>query len=375
MSFGHALYYPHISLTNKNWVKHSLLFWDRLSRIIPTSVEPSDNEDIIKIRYESDFISDYHPEKWDVSQAFNSFGQKMRDVIESDRFFNDRFFRREYNSNYNYQYENKRNLFSELAQSSGTYIHVQKMDSRLKEYLFETGVAVPGRNQWEDWVRIDSEIGLLYMTFFAKTISKNKTLPIVTDVEQSFAASIYFESSINSDYREQFEYKLGNLLIKSVVPKNINDVPLDVILEIRRKYDDERVAFFDQISTVTNDVAEIDNPSALNDALRHHSKIILRETKKLEKLYRSHRIETANKFLSLSIPSVLASSLVPVIATPFVAAAGVAFGIISAANSVKKEKLELQANPKSYLLNLKSELQANDILHRINDSVAGLRKW
>jgi hypothetical protein len=56
---------------------------------------------------------------------------------------------------------------------------------------------------------------------------------------------------------------------------------------------------------------------------------------------------------------------VPGAAKPFLEASGVIIGIISAANSVKKEKLDLQANPKSYLLNLRSELSGDDILQKI----------
>ena len=57
------------------------------------------------------------------------------------------------------------------------------MDPRMKEFLFQIGVAIPGQNEWEDWIKVDNEIGLLYMTYFAKSISKNQSLPIVTDVE------------------------------------------------------------------------------------------------------------------------------------------------------------------------------------------------
>ena len=95
MSFGHALYYPHINLTNKNWVKHALLFWDNISRIVPQSIEPSDSEDIIKIKYESGFIKDYRPERRDTSYAFQDFSRELRPILESDNFFNDRFFERE----------------------------------------------------------------------------------------------------------------------------------------------------------------------------------------------------------------------------------------------------------------------------------------
>jgi hypothetical protein len=378
MSFGHALYYPHINLTNKNWIKHALLFWDNISRIVPQSIEPSDGEDIIKIKYESGFIKDYHPERWDTSRAFQDFIINIRPILESDIFFHDRFFERErHRRKYERDYQDRRRFFSEMVQTNGTYIHVEKLEPRLKEYLFEIGIAIPGRHEWEDWIKIDNEIGLLYMTYFAKSISKNKSLPIVTDVEQSFSASLYFESPINSDYNDQFEYKLGNLLIETIVPKYINDVPLDKILDIRRKYDDERTSFFKEISNLSNSIMKLDSESALEDALNQHSKIIQKETKQLEKFYNNHKIETASKFLSISLPTTIASltEYVPNEAKPFIMVGGILFGLVLGVNAIKKEKLELKENPKSYLLNLKSELSGGDIFNRVNDTVKGIRKW
>ncbi|WBX98932.1 DUF6236 family protein [Chryseobacterium gambrini] len=378
MSFGHALYYPHINLTNKNWVKHSLLFWDKISRIVPSSVEPADNEDITSIKYHTGFIEDYHPENYDTSNAFNQFSDQLRYILESDHFFHDRYFEREkHRRYYRRDYYERRNFYSDMAKSSGTYIHVMKIDPRMKEYLFEIGIAVPGENEWEDWVKIDNEIGLLYMAYLAKSISMKKTLPIVTDVEHSFSAAIQFEEKINSDYKNQFEYRLGNLLIEAIVPKRINDVPLDKIIDIRENYSAERIAFFNEISNLTNSIPDIDNTSSLKDALNHYSRLILKEAKHLEKLYETHKIETVNKFLSISVPTTIASlsELIPDIAKPIVTTGGVIFGIISSANSVKKEKLELQANPKSYLLNLKSELSGSNMFSKINDNIKGIRKW
>ena len=378
MSFGHALYYPHINLTNKNWVKHALLLWDKISRIVPSSVEPADNDDITSIKYHTGFIEDYHPEKHDTSNTFNEFSKQLRNILESDRFFHDRYFERERQGrHYMRDYYERRSFYSEMIKSSGTYIHVMKIDHRLKEFLFDIGIAIPGENEWEDWIKIDNEIGLLYMTFLAKTISKKKTLPIVTDVEQSFSAAIQFESKINSDYKSQFEYRLGNLLIETVVPKKINDVHLDKIIDIRENYSHERTAFFNEVSNLANSIPDIDNASALNDALNQYSKLILNETKNLEELYNTHKIETVNKFLSISIPTTVASlsDYVPDGAKPLVAAGGVIFGLVSSANAVKKEKLELKSNPKSYLLNLKSELSGGDMFSKINDSIKGIRKW
>ncbi|MGB7509999.1 MAG: DUF6236 family protein [Pelodictyon phaeoclathratiforme] len=182
---------------------------------------------------------------------------------------------------------------------------------------------------------------------------------------------------MNSDYKSQFECRLGNLLIETVVPKKINDVHLDKIIDIRENYSHERTAFFNEVSNLANSIPDIDNASALNDALNQYSKLILNETKNLEELYNTHKIETVNKFLSISIPTTVASlsDYVPDGAKPLVAAGGVIFGLVSSANTVKKEKLELKSNPKSYLLNLKSELSGGDMFSKINDSIKGIRKW
>ena len=383
MSLGHALYYPHINLTNKNWIKHALLFWDKLSRIVPESIEPSDNEDIIRIKSETDFIIDYQPDHYDTSRAFKEFSHDLIAIMESDTYLNEKLmFHNSFSRGHRYRNltldnNERRRFFSELVKSTGTYIHVEKLDDRLKNYLFETGIAIPGRNQWSDWVKIDNEIGLLYMTYFAKVISKDKSLAIVTDVEQSFSASIQFESKINSDYRPQFEYRLGNLLIDTVVPKNINDVPIDKLIEIRNKYSSERDSFFNEISKIANSVTGMDNINNLTEALNYHSKLILEETKKLEKFYSISKIDTIKSFLSISIPTsfVALNDHVPDYSKPLFTAGGIVFGIIAAANSVKKEKLRLSENPKSYLLNVKSELSGGGIFTRVNDTVKGIRKW
>ncbi len=378
MSFGHALYYPHIHLTNKNWLKHALLFWENLSRIVPKSIEPSDSEDIIRIKYETGFIKDYYPKSYETAHSFEEFSRDMKPIIESESFFNDRYFRQNsIKRNYRSDFENRSGFFSQMLTNSGSYIHIEKIHPSLIEYFIDRGLALRGEHEWEGWIKIDNEIGLLYMSYFAKSISKNTSLPIVTDKEQAYSTSIYFESRINSDYKSQFEYRLGNLLIESVVPKNINDVPLDKIIEIRDKYSDERISFFNEVSNLTNTISSIDNQTALNDALHLHSKLILKEVKNLEDLFKSHKIETINKLLGISIPTSIASltDYIPGQAKPFALIGGIGFGIFSTINSVKKERLELQKNPKSYLLNIQNELSSHDFLTKIERTFYGLRKW
>ena len=43
-SFGVALYYPYINVQDINWLKCSLLYWDKMRRIVPHFVFEHDDE-------------------------------------------------------------------------------------------------------------------------------------------------------------------------------------------------------------------------------------------------------------------------------------------------------------------------------------------
>jgi len=386
MSFGHALYYPYINLTNKNWLKHAFLFWDKISRIVPYSIRPSDSEEIIKIKYETRFINDYSPNSWVISDTFKAFSEYLERIMDTEDFY--RYYRMRYRDyfedwedehwrRFREDFGFRRNILESIVKSYGTYLHVEKIHEKLKEKLFALGLAIPGEKEYKDWIKIDKEIDFIYMTYLAKSISKEKTIPIVTDVEEFYSASILFEPKLFRDYKSEFEYKLGNLLIGCFLPKDINSVPFDKLIEIRKKYSAERINFFNMISNLCQSLPEIDNESALKDALNHYKESLIEQTKELKNIYESFKIETVCKFLNISVPSALVSisDIIPIPYKSLGIGAGIIFGLVSTVASVKKEKKQLQERPLSYLLNISSELSGEDIFRKINDAVKGLRKW
>lgn len=389
MSFGHALYYPHINLSNTNWLKYALLFWDKISRIVPTSVHPSDSEDVIRIRSETGFIEDYSPDESDISNTFRSFSKWLENTLQSGGFYPHYYMRyydtmspyfeghEQWYSRVREDTDFRRRILNSIVKSSGIWLHVEKIDRELIKRLYSLGLALPGENELEDWVRIDNEIGYIYMTYLAKSISQKKTMPIVTDTEESFASSIVFESEIFQDFDAQFEYKLANMLIATYLPKDINSVPIKKLFEIRKKYSDERTRFFDLVDELSRNIQFIDSESALKDALQHHKESLIIQTKDLQKIYDSLGIETVVKFLGLSIPAVLVSltGIIPVEYEPLGITAGIALGLAGTVNAVKKERTQLRSRPLSYLLNIYSELSADGIFKKIDDGIKGVRRW
>ena len=39
MAFTRALYYPTIDITNEQWLKTAILYWDEISTIVPSSID------------------------------------------------------------------------------------------------------------------------------------------------------------------------------------------------------------------------------------------------------------------------------------------------------------------------------------------------
>lgn len=367
MSFGHALYYPTIHLTNKNWLKHAFLFWDKISRIVPQSFQPQDTEDIIKIKQETNFIQDYHPDKWVISETFSSFANYLQNSTEFGRGYR----------NSNYSSDKERDSYWRMKKNTivpnESYIHIEKIHSHLLEMLYDLGLAVKGENEWSGWIKIDNDLGNKYMSFLAKSISKAKSIPIVTDKTEYYITDDLFTQN---RYKHLFEEKIGCLLIDVVLPKNINDVTMDQLINIKAKYNDQRMRFLNQINDLSSHLPTIDNKSTLEDALHHHSKSLAYDTRELKKIYELNGIDTVMKPLSISLPTsiVSLSNYIPIEFNTFGVGAGLLFGVISYFNELEKTHLKTQENPMAYLLSIHSELNRQSLFHKITDRLNGMRR-
>ena len=361
-SFGHALYYPYIHLTNKNWLKHAFLFWDKISRIVPTSFEPQDDEDIIRIRQETNFINDYHPNQDIVNGTFRSF---IRDLDSDflDKYAEKRCVDIRSFSSTNYgKYEK---LFQDtdytVLKNSG-YIHIAKMNPYLVNKLIKLGLAIQGEHEYSSWIKIDNFIGEIYMTHLAKIISTENSIPIVTDRVENIKSIEVHEFR----YKERFQEQLGYLLIDSVVPKNINNVTMEQLIGIRTKYDDQRMAFFDEVNKLSRALPSIDNKSVLKDALHYHNKLLIKQTKELKKVFNLNGIESVVKPVAISMGVAMATDyMIPSENRLWGASAGLLYGAVTAYTDIRRRQIDSAKDPMSYLLNIQSELDKKSLFMKI----------
>ena len=371
MSFGHALYYPYIHLTNKNWLKHAFLFWDKISRIVPSSFQPQDDEDIIRIKQETNFLNDYHPDEWVVNNTFRNFAEYLTHNTHIFRELRHHYHHRHHRDHYfDKEYREMFRYMRNRTMSNGSYIHIEKIQPELVEILIEIGLAIPGEHEWSSWIKVDNEIGAMYMTYLAKSISKDKSIPIVTDTTD------YYINNNTNNYHNRFEEKLGCLLIDVVMPKNINNVTMEQLINIKNKYDDQRLNFFNKVNELSSTIPNIDNKSALEDALNHYLKTLANDIKNLKKIYESNGIDAMLKPLAISMPTALASlsSWIPAenkVLGFGVAGIGMLYGVVSYFNELDRRQREAQNNPMAYLLSIQTELSKKNLLQKIEHSLSG----
>lgn len=379
MSFGHAIYYPHINITDKSWLKYALLYWDTISRIVPPSIEPEDSDDVVRIRSEIGFLEDYRPEADDVSRAashfFHWFGQRILDPAFRQYCEMRTGHLGPLRNHLDYYHLPPQGVFGALnaaAQANGSYIHVEKLDPELRQFLFATGVAIPGEDHWRDWVKIDSDIGLLYMSHLARSISDHTAQHVVTDKLSMFVTSESIEASIDRA-ADNIQHRMATLLIAAYAPANLNAVTIDTILAFREKHGADRKAFFDHINALCNNMRNISSKKEMRDALNHNMPTLFKAAEESRKQYVSMRIDPAIRFIGISVPTACAalSDYVPVESKGLIVAAGMVLGMARAMHERRRDAGKMKANPLSYLNSLESGVAADRIMTKIRNVFKG----
>ncbi|MCD6447284.1 MAG: hypothetical protein J7L40_03875 [Candidatus Marinimicrobia bacterium] len=67
-----VLYYPTIEFYDETWLKASLCVWDKIYRIVPSSYDPKDSDEV-KIAIDNGLVENISLSKADLSQTAEMF--------------------------------------------------------------------------------------------------------------------------------------------------------------------------------------------------------------------------------------------------------------------------------------------------------------
>jgi hypothetical protein len=335
MNIGSALYYPYLDLHTHRWLNLAALYYDHIWRIVPPKWDVWDHSDDIKKYVDAGFLRPRSPEAAaeEVAAEFEGFLDRTLGSPEK-----------------------KLRLTNDLRLSRGIKrLSVGKMIYPLALKLKEKGLL---REEGANWYDIEALTGALYMLFLAKQLAGS--LPLVSD-DPAFQQLVYGTPGTedSKDTRGGGRtYRLASLVLKTVVPDQIGSIPADKILEVRRTTEEERIDFYDAITSLGADLETIHDSIDAEDAIKHKQAAIARSIKSLRSKLRSHNIGCISGFMGVSIPSVATASwgfniTNPVVLGGFGAVAAVTF-LAKTISDRKSAKLESHW---SYLHTLESKLK------------------
>lgn len=230
------LYYPTIDIPSNSWLRHSLLYWDEVSSIVPQSwgdrylheLSP----DIHYLIDEGQFRAikpDELISKADNWEAFHDFQTEFKDTIQSPQF--KRLIERRPFSLSGIHVDKVKNS------NFVSRVHSNKTSDNLFHFLEDLGLAKrDGQNH--EWLMFERHTALIYMSLLAKYLAD-------VDKKQTTIGTDYgiYEKFNFKRVREKEGFPVVSLNLSNVLPTPIANVPLEKIIDFKRIRKDELLHF------------------------------------------------------------------------------------------------------------------------------------
>ncbi|MGW2291247.1 DUF6236 family protein [Streptomyces phaeochromogenes] len=416
-----ALYFPYVNLPGDTWVKAAALHWPQLGRIRPNGYYRLRDSDTVKrLRDELDFIVDvtahFTRESWvddDVVARVN-LGRPpehwwMRVAGQVDALFYDFLdtHKGELIPRYGAEALGVESLdtwhvYDELLPLDPQLevVHPDKMSRGLAHELAQVGLLVSRHYQWRrasdgkvinvSDLAMHRRLAGVYLAVLADVVARENQMTPLTDQPMACAgtsgwtveamAQILLADEAETATEEQADYShvFAVLALQTVVPRDLTEVPVERIIEARRRLLPELMgyrAFLDSLTPDFVEISEVPDPEVRAAKLRNHVESqIAQPIETMERELGRLGLEPVRAVLSLQTlapPAALGLLANAVHAPSLVTGAGVVAGcLVGAASSALDQRRQVLAgHPAGYLLSLQRELGPSDTVAQIRSAV------
>jgi hypothetical protein len=171
MTANEALYYPYIHVRDENWLKGTLLLFERVQRMIPLHLNNVYDDDIWVHAYSSypnPLLSPANLYSERVFRAQQHLAQRIGNDAQDPQF--------------RYRYGEDETRQRMALDDPGFQIHAMKMEPNLTEALKKGGFAwLPRHPDGGDYLEMHSDIGNVVMGTLAVACAQSEDLDVVAD--------------------------------------------------------------------------------------------------------------------------------------------------------------------------------------------------
>lgn len=365
-----GLYYPYIQFKSDAWIKLTALYWDQMARIVPRGFPLEDSACVRILMDEAGYVFQRHPQEAElaaVAEEFEILVSRHADRLALRYALKDRDAWPE-------------DPVTKATEPNGdprlAYVYPTKMRESLATVLVEAGIAEYGPSRPDVGLGMHPRLADTYMLSLAKVAASNSHYSPVTDETRNHIAiaactaeelgeALLGRVEIATPIKGALhaEEVLLSLAFKSVVPANLDAVPVSAIIEVRRSSEEERLAFRKGLASIIKDLGEavdVKDSDAFGRHLDHAYRTkIAAPLERLRKNLRSAKIDSVFGACAIAtaLPGGTTLGLLLSGAAPWLtASAAVGIGIYKLVRAHKKKKNELGKSEVAYLLRLEEKL-------------------
>lgn len=377
-----ALYYPYVHLRDERWLKYAALYWPRLARLRVGDYQPDDSPTARALAQDLDWLLEVDPRRAAVAvatpflQLLNDHGPALRrrfTVTEQDRWAVPLDLPR------------ARRSSGDLPPGADLMGHYKPAPD-LVEAAIDAGLARWVEHAGAKWVRMHPELTAVYLTALTEQVATEERLHPITDQPSAHAAlsgwtvpklaEVLLGEQFAEPSRSGALERFVLTAFETIVPADLDRVPIEKIIEVRKRFGDELDAFRDY---VTQQVAGLADLTEVRDVEVYRAYLedevrtkVTRELDRLKGELRSVGVESAKALVNIKSPLALPSGLaaaatwagVPPEAT---VPAALATAVVAVPAQARSRRRQLVAgSPVGYLLRVEQQLDTGGLLRRVS---------
>ncbi|MCX2431112.1 DUF6236 family protein [Pedobacter sp. GR22-10] len=298
------LYYPTIDIPSNSWLRHAILYWDEVSSIVPKSYDnrmlSELSPDIHYLIAEGQFRPIkpedliYKDDNWD---ALHQFRNEFTETVASPAF--QQFIQRQQKSQY-------RIHIDKIGRDDVARIHNNKITDGIFHFLEEQGLAKRDNRQYE-WVTFEKHTALLYMSLLAKYLADvdSEQTTIGTDLST-------YEKFNFKRVKEKEGFPVVSFNLDNVLPSPKANVPLEKILDFKRKREQNLLHFKKYLSDFQVKVSKTKSQAELKEVAITFQEGLVTGVEDLKAVLSDSKIESGFKsfkaLINLKSPTMFATA-------------------------------------------------------------------
>lgn len=324
-----GLYYPYVHFRDESWLKLAALYWDKMGRVVPHGYETHDSVLVRSLEQDAGFVVNFDP-TGDTGDLVATFTELLK--RHGDRLTNryglqgvDAWTDNQIPSNWS-QVAGQGSAFPPPmtappeADPRLGYLDYAKVHPDVLDALSQLGLARSITGGDREWLAVNPMVWFVYMVALTEDMARRRRFSPVAEESLSHMAITgctveHLASVLLGDGTvpaaisggpsdNEVEERLGTLALSTVVPADLDAVPVDKIIAFRERHRDEVQAFHSRLRdmvTAMGSLQDVDDPVAVQAYVDVQYAQLKSELDAVRKSLRSARIDTVMGAMNVQV--------------------------------------------------------------------------